>query len=141
MVGVSVLRLGGWHQENRSFWGHAAFIPQVKTKDGTKMHYGTEAIKLKFEKVSDKKKAGGTITLEDLQTFHIYQNFVPKIIMSSVNQWTSELVSATAMVAMVSGHGAASTSDGHGPAKKGKTSHRPNAESEESASQVFSLFA
>jgi hypothetical protein len=83
----------------------------------------------------------GTITLEDLPTFHIYQNFVPKIIMNSVNQWTSELVSATAMVAMVSDHKAASSSHGPGPAKKGKTSHRSDAESQESASQVFSLFA
>jgi hypothetical protein len=118
-----------------------ASTPQVKSKDGNKVYIGAEALKVKFEFLEAKKGKGGKITLDDLQPFHMYQQFTSKAVMDIVKQWTAEIVSGNAMVAMVSDSKAASSSHGPKPAKKGKTSHGHVAESQKGASQVYFYFA
>jgi len=119
----------------------AAFTPQVESENGIKTVFGADAMKAKFEKLNEKKDNGGTLTLADLQPFHVYQQFVSQTVMDTVNQWTSEIVSASAMVAMVSDTKLASSSHGPGPAKKSRTCAKRTAESQQDASQVYALFA
>jgi hypothetical protein len=118
-----------------------ASTPQVKSKDGNKVYIGAEALKVKFEFLEEKKGKGGKITLDDLQPFHMYQQFTSKAVMDLVNQWTAEIISGNAMVAMVSESKAASSSHGPKPAKKGKTSHGHDTGSQKTASQVYCFFA
>lgn len=125
----------------KGFWIRAAFTPQVESVNGIKAVCGADAMKLKFEVLEKKKDNGGTLTLDELQPFHVFQQFVSQTVMDTVNRWTSEIVSASAMVAMVSDTRPASSSHGPGLPKKSRTSAKRTAESQQDASQVYALFA
>ena len=107
--------------------------------------FGAAALKVKFDEIQSLLGSGKTITLERLQLFHVYRQFLDDASMEEVNQWTSDIVSSSAVVAasMLEGGGASSSSAGP-PVKKAKTGKKRAlavAADNEVESQVFSLFA